>query len=88
MSINTRRKVLITDLDQSDTQAGKYDESHRKVHKKRTKDKNLQTLSGNFNRRSYSAEGLKQDSSIGKSAKKTSYINELVSIRYYYNSMP
>lgn len=80
MSINARRNVIVTDLDQSDTQVGKNEECyHRKVHKKRTKDKSLQTLSGNFNRRSYSAEGLKQqECSIGKSAKKSSYINELV----------
>lgn len=74
----TRRNVIITDLDQSDTQIAAQEESHRKVHKKRTKEKILHTLSGNFNRRSHSAEGTKEDR-VGKTAAKhTGYLNELV----------
>ncbi|XP_065368752.1 protein Cep89 homolog [Calliphora vicina] len=77
MTTTTRRNVIITDLDQSDTQIGAHDESHRKVHKKRTKDKALHTFSGNFNRRSQSAEGSKEDK-VGKNSKQTSYFNELL----------
>ncbi|XP_061401747.1 protein Cep89 homolog [Musca vetustissima] len=56
----TRRNVIITDLDQSDNEQQRQqqqEDQHRKVgHKKRTKEKQLQTLSGNFTRRSQSAE--------------------------------
>lgn len=84
----TRRNVIITDLDQSDNQQRGNDENHRKVHKKRSKEKTLQTLSGNFNRRSHSAEYSKEDrlghgeKAGNKTTKPSSYFNELV--RFFY----
>ncbi|KAM7342945.1 centrosomal protein 89kDa [Cochliomyia hominivorax] len=78
MTTNSRRNVIITDLDHSDTQVGfAHEENHRKIHKKRTKEKTLHTFSGNFNRRSQSAEGAKEDRS-GKTSKHGSYFHELL----------
>uniref|UniRef100_A0A1I8M7U4 Uncharacterized protein n=1 Tax=Musca domestica TaxID=7370 RepID=A0A1I8M7U4_MUSDO len=63
MSTNTtRRNVIITDLDQSDNEQRQMEENHRKaVYKKRSREKQLQTLSGNFTRRSQSAECKPQE---------------------------
>lgn len=79
MTTMSRKNVIITDLDQSDTQIVVHEENHRKVHKKRPKEKSLNNFSGNFNRRSQSAEGTKEDRA-GKSNKNTNYFHELVNI--------
>lgn len=84
---NTRRNVIITDLDDPDNQeTPTVEENHRKVHKKRTKEKHLQTLKGNFSRRSHSAEckpedrGLREgDGDRTNKNIKIGYFNELVS---------
>ncbi|XP_013113260.2 protein Cep89 homolog isoform X1 [Stomoxys calcitrans] len=83
----TRRNVIITDLDQSDNQQTPMEESHRKVvHKKRSKEKHLQTLSGNFSRRSQSAECKTEDRLAAggggdratKNAKQSNYFHDLL----------
>lgn len=74
-----RRNVLITDLDQSDTQIDVNTDSHRKIPKRRTKDKVLHTISGNFNGRSHSAEGLITDKGDKRTtARRTGYLQEVV----------
>lgn len=99
MSTNTtRRNVIITDLDQSDNEQRQMEENHRKaVHKKRSREKQLQTLSGNFTRRSQSAECKPQErlTTAGKentgggdrpnkNVKHVSYFHDLVSYAHTY----
>lgn len=91
-----RRNVPITDLDHSDNQQQTaLEESHHRkvVHKKRSKEKHLQTLAGNFSRRSQSAECKKPEERLPEgggvgglvdktnknNAKHVSYFHDLVS---------
>uniref|UniRef100_A0A1A9W9S9 Uncharacterized protein n=1 Tax=Glossina brevipalpis TaxID=37001 RepID=A0A1A9W9S9_9MUSC len=86
----SKRQFIITDLDQSDTQemgaaATSRDlgnEKQRKTLKRRTREKTLHTLSGNFSRRSQSVECCVQDPLPAKppprTSKVTNYFNELL----------
>lgn len=79
-----RKHVIVTDLDLSDCQQQQEvqvsHDSNRKVHKKRHSEKQVHTISGNFNRRSRSAENRfpEHNSNIKQSIRLNSYFNEVV----------
>ncbi|XP_036332282.1 protein Cep89 homolog [Rhagoletis pomonella] len=74
-----RKHVIITDLDLSDCHQQmetKYSQDlNRKAHKKRHAQKQLHTISGNFSRRSRSAEHRSEDHNASRV---NSYFNELL----------
>lgn len=79
-----RKHVIVTDLDLSDCQQQQEvqvsHDSNRKVHKKRHSEKQVHTISGNFNRRSRSAENRfpEHNSNIKQSIRLNSYFNEVL----------
>ncbi|XP_011193935.1 protein Cep89 homolog [Zeugodacus cucurbitae] len=81
---NERKHVIVTDLDLSDCQQQQEiktsQDSNTKVHKKRHPEKQLHTISGNFNRRSRSAENRseEQNLAIKQSIRVNSYFNEVL----------
>ncbi|CAD7011529.1 protein Cep89 homolog [Ceratitis capitata] len=81
---NRRKHAIITDLDVSDCQQQSelkhsQDPTH-KFHRKSHSQKQLHTISGNFNRRSRSAENRTQEhnANVKQSIRVNSYFNELL----------
>ncbi|XP_039957553.1 protein Cep89 homolog [Bactrocera tryoni] len=79
-----RKHLIVTDLDLSDSQqmqeVKNCHDSNHKVHKKRYSEKQVHTISGNFNRRSRSAENRSEEHkpNIKQSIRINSYFNEVL----------
>lgn len=80
-----RRNVVITDLDAIDnpSRGDLMKGSHRKFHKRRSKEKTLNTFSGNFNRRAHSSDcrviNQNEQTVNDRDCKVSNYFKEVVS---------